>query len=114
MRHRLANRRELEAFDFTHAGITYHATIGRFDDGSIAEIFIDSKPGSAADILAKSAATTLSIALQHDTPIDVLRSALPLLADGRPADPLGVAGADIHVERPATGLLHLHLDHVAH
>jgi hypothetical protein len=40
-RHRLANRRGSETFYFECAGLRYTATISRFPDGRLGEIFID-------------------------------------------------------------------------
>jgi hypothetical protein len=40
-RRRLPNRREHELIDFEHGGIRYTAVIGRFNDGALAEIFLN-------------------------------------------------------------------------
>ena len=88
----LPNRRKHEVFEFEHAGIGYVAGIGRFEDGTPAEIFIDAaKPGSHAETAARDAAIVCSIALQFGAPIDVIRHALTRLADGSAAGPLGKA-----------------------
>lgn len=88
----LPNRRELETLSFEHEGVAFEASIGRFDDGSIGEIFLNAgKLGSAVHILAREAAVTMSIALQCGAPFGVLVSALPQLKDGSPAGPVGVA-----------------------
>jgi hypothetical protein len=70
-RRRLANRRTCESFDFELRGHRYHATIGRFDDGRPAEIFINgSKPNSTADITARDCAVAISIGLQYGVPLE--------------------------------------------
>jgi hypothetical protein len=51
--------------------------IGRFDDGRIAEIFINGcKVGSAAESNAQDAAIIASLSLQHGCPLDTIRHAL--------------------------------------
>src|SRR5262249_15876551 len=49
----LANRRHAETFELTVAGLRYTCTVGRFPDGSIAELFLNNyKSNSAADTSA--------------------------------------------------------------
>jgi hypothetical protein len=61
-RRRLPNRRGHELLDFEHAGIHYTAGIGRFDDGSVAEVFLNTaKHGTAVDINARDAAVAASL-----------------------------------------------------
>jgi hypothetical protein len=88
----LANRHAAETFDLEADGQRYCATVGRFDDGRIAEIFIsNSKSGSHADCNARDASVVVSIALQFGVPIDVLRKALMRDSRGAPCGPLAVA-----------------------
>ena len=50
MRQRLKNRRACESFDFEVAGQHFTVTVGRYADGTIGEIFLQShKPGSQSD-----------------------------------------------------------------
>jgi hypothetical protein len=70
----------------------------------LAEIFITNhKVGSDADAAAKDSAVVCSIALQHGTPVEVIRKALLRDARGVAASPLGVAldvlAADDEVRR---------------
>jgi len=52
-RRRLSNRREHELIDFEHGGIRYTAGVGRFEDGTLAEIFLNTaKQGTAVDVNA--------------------------------------------------------------
>jgi ribonucleoside-diphosphate reductase alpha chain len=55
----------------------YTGGIGRFDDGRIAEIFINgSKAGSTVEANAQDAAIIASLALQHGCPLETIRHAL--------------------------------------
>jgi hypothetical protein len=87
-----ANRRLAETFDITSGGLAYTASIGRFADGRVAEIFLTNhKAGSAADTNARDAAVVCSIALQFGVPVDVLRKALMRDSRGAACGPLAVA-----------------------
>jgi hypothetical protein len=91
-RRRLCNRRASETFDIEVNGMAFTATISRFEDGALAEIFLTNhKNGSHADISARDAAVTASIALQYGAPVDVLRKALIRDSRGVAGGPLGVA-----------------------
>src|SRR5262245_15436088 len=90
MRARLPNRRTAEMFAIECAGMAYFATIGRFPDGRIGEIFLTNhKAGSAADTSARDAAIVASIVLQCGADIDTIRKAL--CRDAVAKGPLGVA-----------------------
>src|SRR5258707_15187139 len=89
-RERLPNRREASTFDVEAGGLRYRATIGRYDDGRLAEIFlVNHKAGSMAGIMASDSAVLCSIALQHGVPIDVIRHALMRDVRGRASGPSG-------------------------
>ena len=90
-RKRLPNRRRHELFEFTHSGFGYIAGIGRFEDGRIAEIFlnVDGKVGTAVEISAHDAAVKASILFQHGGSPEILRRALKRNGDGSAAGPLG-------------------------
>jgi hypothetical protein len=91
-RKRQPNRRAAETFDLDADGQRYCATVGRFDDGRLAEIFLtNSKSGSQADTNARDASVVASIALQFGAPVDVLRKALMRDSRGAPCGPLAVA-----------------------
>lgn len=90
-RRRLPNRRRHEVIDFSFRGYAYALGIGRFSDGSLAEVFIDCAKGStpvAAD--ARDAAVCLSLALQYGVPPDAIRSAVTRESDGSAS---GIVGA---------------------
>ena len=88
-RERLPNRRPHELLDFEHAGFRFTAGIGRFDDGRLAEIFLNcSKVGTRVDVNARDAAIVASLALQHGARTDELRRALTRNSDGSAGGPL--------------------------
>ena len=90
-RERLPNRRVNETRSLQSEGLPYTATVSRFEDGRLAEIFITNhKSGSAADVNARDAAIACSIALQHGADADVIRKALCRDARGKASGPLGV------------------------
>jgi ribonucleoside-diphosphate reductase alpha chain len=81
-----------ETFALECAGLSYTATISRYADGRIGEIFLGNhRADSHADACARDAAILASIALQYGAPADVLRKALLRDAQGRPSTPIGVA-----------------------
>ena len=89
---RLPNRRACESFAFQCAGLPYIASISRFPNGDLSEIFISNhKSGSDADTAARDSAVVCSIALQHGVPLDVIRKALMRDSRGVASSPLGVA-----------------------
>src|SRR5467141_813433 len=91
VRERLPNRRAAETFDVEAVGMRYRATIGRFADGRLAEIFlVNHKAGSQAGIMASDAAVVASIALQYGVPVDVICHALMRDSRGKPRGAGGV------------------------
>jgi ribonucleoside-diphosphate reductase alpha chain len=91
-RRRLADRRRAETFDVECHNLHYIATISRFTDGRIAEIFLSNhKSGSQADANARDSAVVCSLALQHGVPLDTIRRALLRDARGNAETPLGAA-----------------------
>ena len=91
-RHRLPPRRASETFAVECGGLAYTATVSRYADGRLGEIFIDMhKAGSAADVAARDSAIVCSIALHYGADDDVIRRALCRDSLGRATGPLGVA-----------------------
>src|SRR4051812_7040953 len=89
-RTRLENRRLCETFSFECNRLTYTASVGRFPDGRLAEIFLgNSKAGSHSDAAAKDSAVVASLALQHGVPLEALRKSLMRDSHGRASSPLG-------------------------
>lgn len=90
-RRRLPNRRAHEIHEFEFRGLAYTAGVGRYDNGDLAEIFLECSKGQsqlAAD--ARDAAVTLSIALQFGVPSESIRSAVTRDSQGEPS---GIVGA---------------------
>jgi len=86
-RERLPNRRIGETFELEVAG----ATVGRFPDGRLGEIFLSNhKSNSAADTNARDSAIVCSIALQCGADVDSIRRALSRDSYGHATGPLGV------------------------
>jgi hypothetical protein len=91
-RERLANRRASISFDLEVAGLRYSATVSRFADGRIGELFLSNhKSNSAADTNARDSAITFSIAIQHGADPEAIRRALCRDGQGRASGPLGAA-----------------------
>ena len=91
-RERLQNRRASETFDVEVSGLRYTATVSRFPDGRIAEIFLsNTKPSSQSDVNARDSAVAASLALQFGCPVETLGHALLRDAHGVASSPLGIA-----------------------
>jgi len=91
-RHRLPARRQNETFDLEVGALRYVATVGRFVDGRIAEIFLSNHHAdSAADVNARDAAIVCSLALQFGADLETIRLALCRDGRGRASGPLGAA-----------------------
>jgi YD repeat-containing protein len=90
-RERLPNRRAHELIDFTTPdGFRYTAGLGYFDDGRLAEIFLNAeKIGTAIETAARDSAVVASLALQHGVPPDTIRHALTRNGNGEASGPLG-------------------------
>ena len=81
-----------ETFAFECNGLSYLASIARFADGRLAEIFIpNSEAGSHRASAAKDSSVVFSIALQHSVPVEVIRKALLRDSRGIASSPLGCA-----------------------
>jgi hypothetical protein len=91
-RERLPNRSRSETFELTAQNLRLTCTVSYFQDGRLAEIFLQNhKAGSMAGINAQDAAVVCSLALQHGVPVDVIRRALMRDAKGCASGPLAVA-----------------------
>jgi hypothetical protein len=89
---RLPDRRASESFSFRWNGMAFAATISRYSDGRLAEIFLtNGKVGSDTDAAARDSAVMCSLALQFGTPVETIRRALLRDAHGVAASPLGRA-----------------------
>jgi hypothetical protein len=91
-RQRLPNRRHSETFELIVGGLRYTATLSRFSDGRLGELFLTNhKTNSAADQLARDAAVVFSIAVQCGADPEVIRRALGRDSRGNATSPLGAA-----------------------
>jgi ribonucleoside-diphosphate reductase alpha chain len=90
-RERLPNRREHVLVNFTAAdGFSYTAGLGYFDDGRLAEIFLNAKKiGTAIETTARDSAVVASLALQHGVPTETIRRAVTRSGNGSATGPLG-------------------------
>jgi hypothetical protein len=89
---RLPNRRSSENFRFECNGLRYTCTFSRFTNGQISDLFLSNhKTNSSADVNARDAAVTFSIAVQHGADPEIIRRALCRDAQGNPSGPLGAA-----------------------
>ena len=99
-RQRLPNRRLCESFSFELDGLRFTATVNRFPDGRIGELFLNNhKHGNQSDTNARDAAILLSFALQHGADINAIRKALCRDSAGRALGPVAraldlIAGRD--------------------
>jgi hypothetical protein len=88
---RLPNRRASTSFDIEVAGLRYKATISRFPDGRLAELFVSNhKVGNASDVAARDAGILISLCLQHGCGVATIAQALSRNSDGSAS---GVIGA---------------------
>ena len=91
-RERLPNRRASEVFDFEAMNLRFTASISRYPDGRIAELFIDNhKAGSAIGTLVRDAAIIFSFAVQHGADPEAIRRALCRDCQGRALGPIAEA-----------------------
>jgi hypothetical protein len=91
-RRRLPNRRASETFNIEAAGLKYTCTFSRFPNGQISELFLSNhKNNSDADVAARDAAITFSIAIQYGANPETIRRALCRDPRGDASGPLGIA-----------------------
>ena len=89
-RKRLPNRRGHEVIEFTHNGFGYTAGIGRFDDGKLAEVFLNAdKIGTAIKIRRGMRRSQLRSSSRTAGRRETLRRALTRNADGSASGALG-------------------------
>jgi hypothetical protein len=82
----------MRRFRFKCLNIPFSATLSRFSDGAVAEIFLtNGKIDSHADVMARDAAVAASLALQRGTPLETLWRALLRNPHGVANGPLGAA-----------------------
>ena len=85
----LPNHRTHEVIEFDLDGAHYTAGIGRYANGTLAEIFLDAgKPGSALRAATRDAAILASMLLRHMPAADI-GAALTRNDDNTAAGPVG-------------------------
>src|ERR1700691_5819790 len=90
IRTRLPDRRGHVGLDFEADGFRYTAGLGFFEDGRLAEVFLNSgKIGTAIETAARDSAVVASIALQHGVSPHTIRHALTRNGNGEASGPLG-------------------------
>jgi hypothetical protein len=102
-RNHLPQRRFHETFSFAHWGVTYNVGLGRYPDGQLGEVFIntDKKVGTNSDVMARDSAVILSIALQYGVTIGALRHAVTRDGNGEASGPIGRLLDILHEEESA-------------
>ena len=91
-RERLPDRRANESFTFELNGLRFTATVSRFPDGRIGELFLTNhKFGNQSDTNARDAAILLSFALQYGVDLETIRRALCRDSQGRALGPIAQA-----------------------
>jgi hypothetical protein len=95
-RRTLPQRRYAETFDLEfqlqQGGTLHHVvTVGYFDDGQPAEVFVSTiKSGTDAEALARDGAILLSLAMQHHVPLETIASAITRTPQGQPMTIVGM------------------------
>jgi len=101
IRHRLPDRRCGETFEFFYNNLGFTATIGRYRDGRIGEIFLRAhKSGGDLEAVARDAAIIVSLALQYGADLATIRHGLTKNYNGGPATLIGAALDAIEESRP--------------
>src|SRR6516165_11604087 len=91
-RERLPDRRGSESFTFELDGLRFTATVSRYADGRIGELFLNNhKAGNQSDTNARDGAILLSFALQYGADVEAIRRALCRDGAGRALGPIGAA-----------------------
>ena len=73
-RSRLPNRRAHTLIEFESMGMRFTASVSRYPDSRISELFIDNhKAGSAVGTLVRDLAITFSFAVQHGADAEASR-----------------------------------------
>jgi hypothetical protein len=76
-RERLANKRRHDVFVYRHENHDYRATVSRFPDGRLAELFLDTgKINTPLQQNAENAAILVSLLLQHGVDVKLIRHSI--------------------------------------
>lgn len=89
-RKKLPSRRFHEVIEFKHMDRKYYAGVGRYEDGTIGEVFLNGgKSGSDVHVTAHDGAVFLSLLLQYGCPLKTARHAVTRLPGNKAAGPFG-------------------------
>ena len=90
IRRSLPQRRHAETFTLAACNQKLIITLGYYNDGTLAEVFVDvGKSGTDLAAVARDAGVLLSLALQHGTPIESVRHAVTRDGSGAATSILG-------------------------
>ena len=91
-RRRLPDRRPCLTIGLEHEGIHYTASCGFFSDGTLAEIFFDTrKGGSSLNTSVRDAGVLISLCLQNGCSTETIAHALSRNSDGSASGVIGAA-----------------------
>jgi hypothetical protein len=103
-RQRLPNRRQHDVAEIEHGGFLLTVGVGRYADGRLGEVFIDThKGGTALDTILRDSAILVSLALQAGVDSTSIRAALA--PTGPLAAVLDHVGDELSPRRPEAGIL---------
>lgn len=92
MREALPQRRPAETHTLRFWNQDFTVTVGSYADGRPAEVFVDgAKTGADTAATARDAAVLLSLALQHQVPLETIRHAITRAGNG--GEPASILGA---------------------
>jgi len=91
-RMRLPTHRESETFKYEFATFKWYATISRFPNGQIGEIFLaTAKTGEMLRIQSTDSAILASLAMQYGCPLNVMLDAMSRNERGEVVSPIAMA-----------------------
>lgn len=86
----LPNRRNQISFDFRRSGVRFVGSVGFFDDGRPAEVFVQCERASTEiAALGRDAAILISLGLQHGVTLDTMRHGVTRDHDEEPSSFVG-------------------------
>lgn len=97
----LPPRRYSQTFELRHGQQNYIVSIGFFEAGGPAEVFITgTKAGSDVEAVSRDGAILISLALQHGIPLETMKHAITRGGDEKP---MSIVGAIIErIEQEAS------------
>jgi hypothetical protein len=101
-RRELPNRRQCHSFNIQWQGNLLVITLGHYEDGAPAEVFVDTKAkiGTALDSLLRDVGVVLSFLMQHEAPLAPVLSALTRDSSGKVESAIGTILEHVIAEQP--------------